>query len=130
MGYSSDCRPVFLFQFSILLIIYPFQPLSFSILAGYFDGQMLEPAVSGGTMPVFDTLGNVHNVAGMKLAGFLFLFLVPAAAADADQHLPAALTGVMDMPVVPAAGLKGNIEDRHLRSGERSQVRYSYFLFS
>ena len=64
-------------------------------------------------MPVLDAFGNVHHIAGMKLAGFLTQFLVPAATADADQYLTAALAGMMDMPVVPAAGLKGDIEDRH-----------------
>ena len=106
-------RPV-LFQFSVLFIIYRFQPLHFSILAGYFDGKMLEPTVTSRTMPVLDTLGDVHYIARMKLAGFLTPFLVPAAATDADQHLSAALAGMMDMPVVPGTGFKGDIEDRHL----------------
>ena len=82
-----------LFQLFILLIIYWFQPISSSILTRHLNGQMLEPAVFGSAMPMLDTLVNIHYITGMKLTGFFAPFLIPAAAADTDEHLAAALAG-------------------------------------
>ena len=116
------CLKALLFQRVVVLIIYGFEPFRFPVFPGNFNGQMLEPAVLGRAVPVLDTFGNIDDVAGMKLAGFFSPFLVPAASADADQHLSAAFTGMMDMPVIPAAGFKGDVKNGHLRRGERGQI--------
>ena len=61
----------------------------------------------------------------MKFSGFFSPFLIPAASADANQHLSAALAGMMNVPVVPASGFKRHIKDRNLLRRKRSKVTLS-----
>ena len=61
-------------------------------------------------------------VPGVKFDRLLPPFLIPAGAGDTDEHLPAALFGVVDVPVVPAARFKGDIEGRDLVQRQRSEI--------
>ena len=83
---------------------------------------MLEPAVGRGAVPVLDAGGDVHRDARRHLDGGLAPFLVVAAAGGADEDLPAAGLGVVDVPVVAAAGLERHAEGGNLRGRERVQV--------
>ena len=62
-------------------------------------------------MPMLDVRGNLHHVAGAQALGGLALFLVPAFAIHADEHLPAAFARMMDMPIVTTARLEGHVEN-------------------
>ena len=75
---------------------------------------MAEPAVGRGTVPVLGAGRDVDHVARLHFDGVLALFLIVSAACDADEDLPAALLGMMDVPVVAAARLKGHVEDADL----------------
>ena len=74
-------------------------------------------------MPVLHALGYLNHVAGLKQARGLAPLLVPAGAADADEHLYAA---VMDVPVVAATRLEGDVAHGHLARRERRQVATAY----
>ena len=74
---------------------------------------MTEPAALLGAVPMLYLGGNCHDIAGLQALGRLALLLIPALTIHTDQHLPAALRGVMDMPVVPAAGFKGDVGDEN-----------------
>ncbi len=65
-------------------------------------------------MPVFDSGGDIYNVAGAHFHSILFPFLIKAAPRNADKYLSAALFGVVDMPVVPASGFKSHVEYTNL----------------
>ena len=94
-------------QFVIRFICYWFQPLiAGSLLHIFMIGQMLEPRVLGGSMPVLDSSGDGDDGARSHLDGFLSPFLIPAATRDADEHLHGL---VVDVPVVTASRLKGDV---------------------
>ena len=52
-------------QLTIHLVRDSLQPLVGSILAGHLQGQMGEPAVRRGAVPVLHARGDVDHVAGM-----------------------------------------------------------------
>ena len=81
-----------------------------------------EPAVFGSAMPVLDACRDHYCVAFVQLAGFFAPFLIPAAAADAQQHLSAAFVGMMDMPVVAAARFKRHVGDEQSFAEHRIQI--------
>ena len=62
----------------------------------------------------FTPSGTFDHVAGTERARRLAPFLVPAASAHAHEQLPAALFGMMDVPMVAAARLERHVEDGHL----------------
>ena len=72
-------------------------------------------------MPMLHANRNVYAVTRLHRNRFLAPFLIPSSAPDTDQNLAAAAFGMMDMPVVLTARLKGNIVDSDLRSGNRCQ---------
>ena len=76
-------------------------------------------------MPVLHVRGDVDHVPRQQRPGILAPLLVPAASVGDEQDLAAALGGVMDVPVVTAAGLEGDIGDElGLRGvGQRIEVR-------
>lgn len=76
-------------------------------------------------MPMLDARGDEHDIARMQLPGFLAPELAPAPTIRAQQDLAAALVGMMDMPVVATARLKGHVcqEDRLLGVGQRIEKR-------
>ena len=80
---------------------------------------MAEPAVSLGPVPVLDLSGDGDNIAGLQAPGRLALLLIPALAVHAQQQLSAALGSVMDVPVVAAAGLEGDVGYKYRLLGVR-----------
>ena len=95
----------------VLLVVHGFEPLVAGVFAREFKGQVAEPAVGCGSVPVLDVSRNLDDVSGVQTLCGLALFLIPALALNADQHLAAALACVVDMPVVAAARLKGDVVD-------------------
>lgn len=75
---------------------------------------MGEPAVFAGTVPVLDACWDVDAVAGMHLDRLLAPFLIVANTSDTNEDLASAFFGMVDMPVVTAAGLEGDVEDADL----------------
>lgn len=69
---------------------------------------MREPAVLRCAMPVLHAIMGDDEIARMQLARRLALFLIPALAAGDQQQLEAI---VVNVPVVPAAGLEGDVAD-------------------
>ena len=67
---------------------------------------MLHPAVFLSTMPVLHAFGYFNDDTGLEFDSRFATLLVPATAGDTDQNLNGA---VMNVPVVAAPGLKGNI---------------------
>ena len=57
-------------------------------------------------MPVFHFSRDGDDGAGSHLNGFLAPFLIPATTRDTDEHLHSL---VVDVPVVPAARLEGDV---------------------
>ena len=98
-----------LFQRVILLIADRLQPLVAVARLGIgMVGEVLHPAVFGGTVPVLHTLGNGDDGARDQRNGFLAPFLIPAATAHANQHLNCT---VVNMPVVAAARLEADVAE-------------------
>ena len=75
-------------------------------------------------MPVLDVCRDLDDVAGMQALCRLALFLIPALALNADQHLAAALARVVDVPVVATARLKRDVADGQviIGIGERLKI--------
>ena len=82
---------------------------------------MGKPAVLLCAVPVLHVRRNGDHRARHKAHGRLALLLIPALAGRADNHLPAALGRVVDVPVVAAARLKGHVGENQtvLRAGQR-----------
>ena len=76
-------------------------------------------------MPVLDVRRNHDDAALVQADRRLALFLIPAFACGAEQQLTAARSRVMDVPVVAAARLKGDVrrEQTGLGVGQRVQKR-------
>ena len=94
-------------------------PLVRGVFAGHFHCQMREPAIGCSTVPVLDLRGNVHHIARMQLQRRFAPFLIVAPACHADKDLSATLCGMVDVPVVPAARLKGDVVNANLCGGQR-----------
>ena len=86
---------------------------------------MGEPGIWCGAVPVLDTGWNIHHIAGMQLLRFPAPLLIIASACGHQQDLSAALCSVMNVPVVPAAGLEGDVPDSHLCGGKHVQIALS-----
>ena len=67
---------------------------------------MLEPRVFGGAMPVLHFGRDGDDGSWSHLYWLLAPFMIPTATCDADQHLHLLM---MDMPIITAARLKGDI---------------------
>ena len=100
-------------------------PLVGTVGARGFEGHVAHPAVGRSTMPVLHVRGDVHHVTGDDLAGLFAPFLIPALAVGDEQDLAAALGRMVDVPVVAAAGLEGDVGDELglLWVGQRVQIR-------
>ena len=83
---------------------------------------MHEPAVPGRAVPVLDPGGDVDNVALVQFACGLAPLLIPAAPGGAEQYLPAAADGLMDMPVVAAPRFEGHVADDDPFGGKHVQI--------
>lgn len=117
-------KRIYLFQRVVFLVRNRLQPFGSGFLAGAFHRQMTEPAVSLCSVPMLDICGDRYNVAGFQALSGLAVLLVPALAVHTDKQLSAARFSVMDMPIVAAARLKGNIrdKDRLLGVGKRFEI--------
>ena len=80
-------------------------------------------------MPVFDFGGDVDAVAGVEFYRVFAPFLVVAATGDADEYLAAAGFGVVDVPVIAAGGLEGDVEDADLAGGYGGEVALADEVF-
>ena len=78
---------------------------------GGVEGHVAEPGVFLRAVPVAGIGGDFYHITGRKAPGGLALLLIPAFAIYADEDLAAAFLGVMDVPMVAATGLEGNIAD-------------------
>lgn len=74
---------------------------------------MGKPAVRLGAVPVLYLRRDDNDRAGRQANSILAFFLIPALAGCADQDLPAAALGMMDMPVVAASRFKGDVRKPH-----------------
>ena len=77
--------------------------------------QMLHPAVSCGTVPVFGAFRDLDDRARNKLHRRFAPFLIPAAAGHTNEDLHLFM---MDMPVVPASGLETHIGNASAQLGQ------------
>ena len=87
---------------------------------------MGEPAVSFGSVPVLYFRRDRDDSPRLQAHRLFPLFLIPAAPGCADQDLSAAGFGMVNMPVVAAARLEGDVreEDGALpRFCQRVQIR-------
>ena len=105
-------------QYSIGFLRHRLAPLVRGAFAGHFHCQMREPAIGCSTVPVLDLRGNVHHIARMQLLRCLVPFLIVAPACHAYKNLSAALCSMVDVPVVPAARLKGDVVNASLCGGQ------------
>lgn len=80
-------------------------------------------------MPVLHVGGNVHHVAWQQLACGLAPLLIPAAASHTDEELTTTVRGVVDVPVVAAAGLEGDVVDGNLFRGDGGEIALSDEVF-
>ena len=71
-------------------------------------GEVLHPAVLGGSVPMFHALGHGDGNARFQLHSGFAPFLIPAATAHADQHLHCTM---VNMPVVAAARLEADVAE-------------------
>ena len=108
----------------VLLVGDGLAPLVCAIGARGLEGHVAHPTVGGGTVPVLHVGWDIHHVSGDDLAGRLAPFLVPALAVGDEQDLAAAFGRVVDVPVVAAAWLEGDVGDELglFRIGQRVQV--------
>ena len=58
--------------------------------------------------------GNVDYISRVQFAGRLASFLVITATAGDEQNLSAAFVGMVDVPIIAATGLKGDVADNNL----------------
>ena len=65
-------------------------------------------------MPVLDTHRNIYYIARVQLLCRFAPFLIVTSSGHADEDLSAAAFGMMNMPVVTAAGFKGYIVNADL----------------
>lgn len=103
-------------------VIHRLQPFIRAVPARNLNCQMGKPAIRCGSMPMLYARRNIHHITGVKLLGFLSPLLIVSPSAYTYQNLPAAGGCMMNMPVIPASRLKGNIENSHLLCGKGSQV--------
>lgn len=69
--------------------------------------------------------GDVDHVTGAQLLCRLPPFLVEPSTGHADEDLPTAAFGVMDMPVVAAAGLERHVVNADLLGGKGREIALS-----
>ena len=79
-------------------------------------------------MPMLHVGWNMDDCAWEDFLRRLAFFLIPASSGYAYQHLSATLCGVVRMPVVTAATLKGNVEERYLTVRYLCQITVAFEL--
>ena len=78
---------------------------------------------------MLDVGWNMDDCAGEDFLRRLAFFLIPASSGYAYQHLPAALCGVVRVPVIAATWLKGNIKERYLTVGYFRKIAFAFEVF-
>jgi len=73
-------------------------------------------------MPMLDVRRNVDDIPWAQLTSWLALFLIPSTTSRDQQHLPAALIGVVNVPVVATSRLEGDVTDHHLLRREHVEI--------
>ena len=91
-----------------------FEPFIAGLFSGNFDRQMGEPGIRSGAVPVFHPGRDIDDGSGRHQDRIFAPFLIITASADADEHLPASAFRQMNVPVIAASGLKGDIVNRDL----------------
>jgi hypothetical protein len=76
-------------------------------------------------MPVFDAGKNVHDITGEELPCLFPELLIPTPSTSYQQYLSAFFSSLVDMPVVSASGLKGNIGRHDTFAGKNIEVAQS-----
>lgn len=111
-------------QFIIFLVGDGLAPVVRAAYAGDLDRDMGKPTVLFRAVPVLYSRGDSHDIAGLEALRRFALFLIPALAVNADEELSAAALRIVDMPVIAAAGLEGDIYEKHrfARVGERIEI--------
>lgn len=117
---------MYLWQGVICLITDRFQPLAVGILTGDLYSQVGKPTVRGSSVPVLDPGWDHHHVAGMEFLGSSSPGLVVTAPCRTKENLSASRPGMVDMPVVPASGFKGNVPDGKALGSKHVQVALTY----
>ena len=72
---------------------------------------MREPAVLRGAMPMLHSCRHLHHIAWKHALRRLAFELAPSFAIDADEDLPAATRGMVDVPVVAASRFECHVVD-------------------
>ena len=96
-------------QFVIFFIADRFAPLVGGILSGDLCGDMGEPAAFLRAMPMLDFRRNSNDCTVSQRHRRFPRLLIPPFTGGSDQQLAAAFFRVVDMPVIPASRLKGDI---------------------
>ncbi len=102
------------------------QPFVGGVLAWHFNSEVGKPAVLRCTVPMLDTSRDFDHIASFQGLCRLACFLIPALAGGAQKDLPAALIGLMNVPVVAAARFKGYIADEHPFLGQDIQIALTH----
>ena len=98
-----------LFKRLVFLFLHRFKPFIMAIDSRHLEGKVGEPFVLACPMPMFDSRGDVDDIARMEFPGWLSPFLVIALPIGHEQYLPPAFLGSMDVPVVSAPRLEGDV---------------------
>ena len=83
---------------------------------------MREPAIRCSAVPVLYTYRNIYYTAGAQLLCRFAPFLIVTSTSHTDEDLSAAAFGVMNVPVVTAAGFKGHIVNADLLRRKRCEI--------
>ena len=106
----------------IFLVRHGLLPFVGGILAGDFDGDVRKPAISFRPVPMLDVRGDDDHVTRFQAARRLAPFLIPAFSRNAKEDLPAALRGMMGMPVVAAGRLKRDVCKKRSDARRRERI--------
>lgn len=102
------------------------KPLDARVFSRKLECQMRKPAVVRGAVPMLDAGGNGNDGSGRHLDQRVPPGLIIVAAADANQYLPAVFLCLMDMPMIPAARLEGDVVDWEPGSGNEREIASAF----
>ena len=85
-----------------MVVGYGLEPLVGCVFTLRRYGQVCEPMVARGTMPMFYVGGDIDHIAREEFACGFAPFLIPTFAGHAYQKLSASGSGVVNVPVVAA----------------------------
>ena len=94
-----------------MFVVYGLAPFGTASLRGHLDCKVRKRAVLCRAVPVLHPRGDIYDVARLQRARRLAPFLIPALPGGNNQNLSPALFSIMNMPVVTARGLEGDVGD-------------------